>query len=523
MSPQEFRAVGHRLVEGVAKFLESIPARPVTTGETPREIRRRLGSGSLPKRGKPAGALIKEAADLLFNHSLLNGHPRFWGYITSSAAPAGALADLIASAVNPNTGAWILSPMASEIEAQTVRWIAEMIGYPTDAGGLLISGGNMANFVAFLAARKTKAADMSESSGHLRVYCSRETHTWIEKAADLFGLGKDAIRWSPVDADFRALPHEIEKQIEEDRRNGDRPFLIVGTAGTVATGAVDPLRELAEIARERDLWFHVDGAYGGFAACLPDAPADLAGIAAADSVAVDPHKWLYAPLEAGCVLVRDRKALKKAFSFHPAYYRFSKETVIPALRLSARGRDGSTPLTAPERSRREPSRTAQEGIHVEEEDFVNYFEWGLQNSRGFRALKVWIGLRQAGLDGFRRMIAQNISLARAMFRALDAHPEIEARTQSLSIMTFRYVPPELRGRGASAREYLNLLNAQLLDRLQQGGEAFVSNAVLDEDFVLRACIVNFRTELRDVEAMPEIVARIGRQLDRELRPQEALD
>jgi aromatic-L-amino-acid/L-tryptophan decarboxylase len=497
MSPRDFRVAGHRLIEDVAKFLESLEKRPVTPGESPREVRKTLGGSDLPRRGKPAGALLKEAANLLFNHSLLNGHPRFWGYITSSAAPAGALADLLASAVNPNAGAWLLSPMASEIEAQTVRWIAEMIGYPTDAGGLLVSGGNMANFVAFLAARKAKAVDFAGGAGgRLRAYCSRETHTWIEKAGDLFGLGREAIRWSPVDASYRAMPGELEKQIEEDFCHGERPFLIVGTAGTVSTGAVDPLGELAEIARRRGLWFHVDGAYGGFAACLPDARADLGGIAAADSVAVDPHKWLYTPLEAGCVLMRDRQALKKAFSFHPAYYRFGKGTVIPA----------------------------QAGTVAEQdEDFVNYFEWGLQNSRGFRALKVWVGLRQAGLDGFRRMIAHNISLARAMFRALDRHPEIEARTQSLSIVTFRYVPPELRGRGAEVREYLNRLNGQLLDRLQHGGEAFVSNAVLDEDFVLRACIVNFRTELRDVEALPEIVARNGRQLDHELRPREARD
>ena len=485
MSPREFRSAGHRLVEDIAKFLDSIAKRPVTKGEPARAIRARLGGGSFPKRGKPAGAILGEAAKLLFEHSLLNGHPRFWGYITSSAAPLGALADLLASAVNPNVGAWILSPMASEIEAQAVRWIGEMVGYPAGAGGLLVSGGNMANFIGLLAARKAQAGGevpRGGASGRLRAYCSTETHTWIQKAADLFGLGADAIHWAPVDTDFRVKPQELEKQIEADARKGDRPFLIIGTAGTVSTGAVDPLRELAEIARRRGLWFHVDGAYGGFAACLTDAPADLAGFAAADSVAVDPHKWLYAPLEAGCVLVRDRRALKDAFSFHPPYYQFG----------------------------------------TEQEDFVNYFEWGLQNSRGFRALKVWLGLRQAGLEGYRRMIARDVRLASEMFRALDAHPEIEARTVALSIVTFRYVPPEMRGRGAEAREYLNRLNAQLLDRLQRGGEAFVSNAILQEDFVLRACIVNFRTQLEDVLALPEIVARLGRRLDSQLRPREAL-
>jgi aromatic-L-amino-acid/L-tryptophan decarboxylase len=486
MSPEEFRAAGHKLVDRIAEYLRTVRQRAVTPNDPPATLRKLAGEGKLPADGTAAGALLEEAADIVINHSLLNGHPRFWGYINPSSAPIGALGDLLAAAVNPNVGAWILSPAASALEAQTVRWIAEMLGYPTGCGGLLVSGGNMANLVGFAAARRSKAGWDVRATGvagagsrRLRAYVSSETHTWIHKAADLFGLGTDAIRWIPVDGSLRMDTGALRKQIRADAEAGDLPFLVVGTAGTVSTGAVDPLVEIASIAREHNLWFHVDGAYGGFAAILPDASADFAGIALADSAAVDPHKWLYAPLEAGCALVRDRQALLDAFSYRPPYYHFG------------------------------------EG----EEELINYFEYGPQNSRGFRALKVWLVLRQAGCNGYKRLLAGDCRLSRELHRLIGEHPELEAVTQGLSITTFRYVPRDLMGRAEKEQEYLNKLNTELLTRLQAGGEAFVSNAVVRGSFVLRACIVNFRTTLSDVEALPGIVARLGRQVDRELRPE----
>ena len=271
----------------------------------------------MPQQGADSAQLLHHAADLLFDHSLFNGHPRFWGYITSSAAPIGALGELLAAAVNPNVGAWLLSPMASEIEGQTIRWIAEMLSYPVDCGGLFVSGGNMANFVCFLAARQAKAPLDVRTKGmdgtRLRAYCSKETHTWIQKAADMAGMGTDAIRWIPVDDEMRMDLTALREQILKDIAAGDRPALVVGNAGSVSTGTVDPLPELAVLCREFGLWFHVDGAYGGLAAVLSDAPDAFAGLREADSVAVDPHKWLYAPLEAGCALVRDPEKLRAAF------------------------------------------------------------------------------------------------------------------------------------------------------------------------------------------------------------------
>ena len=480
MTPEEFRALGTQLVDRIATFLDSLPDRPVTPAESPSTVRRALDAQApLPMNGADPAQLLHRAADLLFEHSLFNGHPRFWGYVTSSPAPFGALGEMLAAAVNPNCGAWLLSPMASEIEAQTIRWIAEMIGYPTSCGGLFVSGGNMANIVCFLAARQAKGGCDVRAKGvngtRLRAYCSKETHTWIQKAADIAGLGTDSVGWIGVDGDLRMDLTALRKQIRTHAEGGDRPFLVVGNAGTVGTGALDPLPELADLCREFNLWFHVDGAYGGLAAVLPDAMADFAGIREADSIAVDPHKWLYAPLEAGCTLVREPEKLRDAFAYHPPYYHFGVEA-------------------------------------------INYFDLGPQNSRGFRALKVWLALQQVGRAGYEQMLGDDVRLARALFDRTKTYEDLEALTHSLSITTFRYAPGDLDRNNPQAEEYLDRLNRELLTRLQNSGEAYVSNAIVHGRFALRVCIVNFRTGLADVEALPPLVLRLGSELDRMLRP-----
>ena len=493
MDAATFRRLGHQLVDQVAEALESVPRGPVTREQSPSAVRAALDlTGPLPQSGMDPGVLLERTTKLLFEHSLFNAHPRFFGYITASPAPIGMLGDFLAAAVNPNVWGWTLSPAATEIEAQTVRWIAEFLGYPAGCGGLLVSGGNMANFVCFIAARAAQAAkagwDVREqgvvdrSGRRLRVYASTETHTWVQKAADLGGLGTAAIRWIPTDARLRMDVDALRRQLEADAAAGDVPCIVVGTAGSISTGAVDPLPEIARACKEHGVWFHVDGAYGGFAAALPDAPENLRGLTLADSVAVDPHKWLYAPLEAGCVLVRDQEALRAAFAYHPPYYHF-------------------------------------------DEHATNYVDYGPQNSRGFRALKVWLALRHVGAAGYHTMIADDIRLSQATAAAIARHPELELATQELSITTFRYVPHELRARVGepSVERHLDAVNRELLDRLQRGGEAFVSNAVVGGRYLLRACIVNFHTDRVDVEALPEIVARIGRVVDAQLRPRDLRD
>ena len=479
MSASDFRASGHDLVDRIADWLDRLPRGPVMRDESPAAVRKALGAEQpLPEDGCDAGTLVEEAAQLLFRHSLFNGHPRFFGYVTSSPAPIGALGDLLASAVNQNVGAWRLSPVATEIEAQSIRWIAELIGFPADGDGILVSGGNMANFVCFLAARAAKAADIRtgglRGAPPLHVYASTETHTWIQKAADLFGLGTNAIRWIDVDAGQRLDVAALERQIVADREAGAVPFLAVGTAGTVSTGVVDPLADIAAVCRRHDVWFHVDGAYGALAARVPGTPPGLRALSEADSVAVDPHKWLYAPLEAGCALVRRRGDLLRAFSYHPSYYHFDHEV-------------------------------------------TNYFDYGPQNSRGFRALKVWLALRQVGWSGYRQMISDDMRLSRYLDSLVREHPEFEALTQHLSITTFRYVPRDLPGGLPDTEDYLQRLNQELLSRVERSGEAFLSNAMVNGRFALRACIVNFRTSQADIDALLPLLSRLGGEADRALR------
>ena len=264
---------------------------------------------------------------------------------------------------------------------------------------------------------------------------------------------------------------QLELLVTEDDKNGLSPFLVIGTAGTVSLGAVDPLAEIGDLCNKHNLWFHIDGAYGGLAAAVPEFEPAIAFVNKADSIAVDPHKWLYAPLEAGCVLVKDPSKLSDTFSYHPVYYNFDNAE-------------------------------------------VNFVDYGFQNSRGFRALKVWLTLQQMGKKGYKQLIREDILLARTAYELLSGTPGIEAYTWHLSITTFRFVPDSLpkdqddRGR----LEYLNKLNKDLLDEIQAGGEFFVSHAVLGEIFVLRLCIVNFRTSLDDIRALPGFIVRKGKEL-----------
>ena len=483
ISKKEFKKLGYQLIDAIAGFIDTIEDKPVTPGESPKQLQGIIGSSSLPDKGIPAAEVISKASDLLLNHSLLNGHPKFMGYITSSAAPIGALADLLAAAVNPNVGAQILSPIATEIEKQTVKWLSEFIGVPSGYAGILVSGGNMANLTAFVAARNAKAPKNIKEDGlsgvaeKLVVYCSKTTHTWIEKAVILFGLGTGSIRWIETDAQNKMNKAVLEKTIQDDLKNGYKPIIVIGTAGDVSTGVVDDLRGIASICRTYDLWFHIDGAYGIPAAVIPGLKMLFDGIAEADSIALDPHKWLYSPLEAGCTLVKNPKHLTETFSSHPQYYNFSKN---------------------------------------EEDSWLNYYEYGLQNSRGFRALKVWMALQHVGRDGYIKMIEEDIRLSRLMFDLAENHAELEAITQNLSITTLRYIPRDLINDSASKEAYLNTLNETLLNELQQGGEVFLSNAVVEGKYCLRGCIVNFRTSREDIEEIIEIIVREGKKVDAKL-------
>ena len=467
--------MGHPLLDQIADFIDSIPSLPVTTGETPKQLQAILGTRPLPEHGTNADALLQHAAELLFGHSLLNGHPRFMGYITSSPAPIGALADMLAAVVNPNVGANILSPMATEIEKQTVRWLAQLVGLAPSYGGLLVSGGNMANFTGFLAGRTAKAPKAFKEDGinasgqKLLIYASKATHTWIEKAAVLFGHGTNSIRWIATVGQNKMDLTVLESTIHADKEQGHQPMMVVGTAGDVSTGAVDDLQGIADICHRYGLWFHIDGAYGAPAAALPELKEIFAGMHHADSIALDPHKWLYAPLEAGCALVKDPNHLLATFSSHPEYYNFS----------------------------------------TDEYPTLNYYEYGMQNSRGFRALKVWLTLQQAGRQGYQQMIREDIRLSKLMYDLAASHPRLQAMTQHLSITTLRYIPEGMDPDDENNTPYLNELNEALLNELQKDGRIFLSVAMIQGKYCLRGCIVNFRTSADDIAEIINVVVEIG--------------
>jgi glutamate/tyrosine decarboxylase-like PLP-dependent enzyme len=290
-------------------------------------------------------------------------------------------------------------------------------------------------------------------------------------------MGTDAIRWIDLNEAQQMDLVKLEDQLNKDLSAGALPFMIVGNAGSVSTGTVDDLSKLAALCKKYDLWFHVDGAYGAPAAVLPEYAQTFKGLNEADSVAIDPHKWLYSPLEAGCCLVRNAKHLTDAFSFHPVYYNF----------------DGSA-----------------------EDPVTNYYDHGLQNSRGFRALKVWLALKQAGREGYEKLIRKDIELAAKLYQMAEAQKDLIAVTQYLSITTFRYVPADLQ-QEPGQQAYLNQLNQELLNILQAGGKVFLSNALINDDYCLRVCIVNFRTSISNLEYLISVVVEEGKKLDQKLR------
>jgi glutamate/tyrosine decarboxylase-like PLP-dependent enzyme len=477
------RRFADRAVDLWQEFLERLSSLPVSGAWSSEQVAAGVVR-PVPEEPLSEEELFDYLRQVVFDWSMYPGHPRFMAYISGAGTIPGAPADLLAAGLNMNAGGWRLAPSATEIEMALVRWFAEQFGLPASAGGLMVSGGAMANFVALKAARDAKAPwdvrNRGVSAGPpLRIYASEEVHVVTDRAADMLGLGIDAVRKIPVDGRYRIRTDLLREAIAEDRAAGLHPTAVVASAGTVATGAIDPLEELAEICAEEGLWFHVDAAYGGPAVLAEDLRPQFAGIERADSIAFDPHKWLYTPHSGGCVLVRDSSELVMSFAALAAYVYEDKER-------SGHG--------------------------------IDLGMMGPQFSRGFQAFKVWVSLLAHGRKSYALRISHDAELARYMGVRVEERPEFELATPvSLSICCFRYVPPEL-GSSPDREEYLNQLNQRLMTEIQLDGRAFCSNAVLDGRFVLRACIVNFRTEAEDVDALLDVAAELGASLDSELRP-----
>lgn len=486
MSGDEFRRLGYRAVDRIAEHLDQLRDLPVGRNEPITTGRDLLGSVPLPEHSSPAGDALEQAMAIAFEHSVFTAHPRFWAFITGSASPVGALGDLVAAAINVNVASWNTAGTASAFEAQAVRWIAELLGLGPEYNGLLVSGGTAANLVSFIVAQHHQASwDIRQEGARpagrpvMKVYASKEAHPWLGRAVDITGLGLQALHWVDADESHRLIPKALRAAIAADRAAGDLPFLVVGSGGTVSLGTVDPLGEMADVCRDEQLWFHVDAAYGGFAVCSPEAPQELRELTRAHSIAVDPHKWLYVPLEAGCVLLADPSLLNKTFTYDSGFFRYT----------GAASNDIPPP----------------------------YREQGLQNSRAFRALKLWLCLKTAGRRGYEQMIGDNIRLARRLFEAIQRTDRLEAVSTALSTTVFRYVPTDLASNTA-ANAYLDELNLELLRLLQTEGYAFPSATKVAGKAGIRVCIVNFRTQWSDLDGLIQWCTRRGAELDHSMRP-----
>jgi aromatic-L-amino-acid/L-tryptophan decarboxylase len=510
LPPEELRALAGVFQELALDYTETSGALPVFP-DTSAEAVAELFRTSLPVEGVTLGDIARGCREII-RQSRQNGHPRMFGYVASPASPVGAFASLLASALNSNVTSWRSAPAATEVERTVVRWLAEMIGFAgadknKGCGGLLTSGGSMANLNALFVAHRTEAREFARGDSSnsddtsvthdasreglwnagtpMTIYASDQVHLSVPKAADILGIGRGQVRVVPSDEDFRVVVRALRELIEADRRVGLRPFCVVASAGTVSSGAVDPLAEVARVAREHSLWFHVDGAYGALAASTQSKRELFAGLDEADSVSLDPHKWLYTPLDCGCLLFRDPAVARAAFAG-------TEEGYIKV-------------------------------FEQEQDEAFAFWDYGVELSRPFRALKVWAALLFYGARRLSASIEEDCAVASYMAERVRASEDFELLAPvTLGTCCFRYVPAgarrELEGAaGEEERERINArldeLNARVMQGVQRGGVAYVSNAMLRRRFALRASITNFRTTRRDIEITLDAVRRAAREVE----------
>jgi aromatic-L-amino-acid decarboxylase len=472
--PDEFREMARAVSEFLVGYYQELPDRPVVV-PTNSEALRALLDEPLPRAGTDFASLLDTVRDVIVQYCRHNGHPRFFGYISSPGTAITAFGSMIAGALNINVTSWRSSPSAAELEHLSVNWLKEMLGYPAGAAGLLVSGGSMANFAALAAARSAKAPGnvvrdgLAASGKRMCVYVSEEGHFSITKAAGMLGLGEANVRAVKTNQRLEIDLADLERLVQQDLAAGHLPFCVVANAGTTATGAFDPIGALAGFARQHNLWLHVDAAYGGFAALAPSVRHRFDGIAEADSVALDPHKWLYLPVGCGCVLYKDAAAARAAFSHGAEYTRV---------------------------------------MGLERNEAFVFWNYGPELSRPFRALDLWLLIKYIGAEELGQAIERNMACANYLAELVKASCDFEMLAEvGLSIFCFRYAPRGFEGD-------LDALNERVLIELQRGGSSYLSNAKVGGKFALRGCVLNYRTAERDMERLLEDVRRAAAGVSR---------
>ncbi|MEE8170115.1 MAG: aminotransferase class V-fold PLP-dependent enzyme [Phycisphaerae bacterium] len=457
--------MGRRLADDLTALLESESDDPVLPRVRGAELHE-LFDEPPPRAGCAPEVWLDACRQLIIPHNRRNGHPRFFAYVCSSADPIGVLADALASAMNQNVTSWRSAPAATEIERLVIRWLDELLGFDGDGHGMFVSGGSSANAAGIACAlMNANRAGQSPPREAMTVYVSPEGHLSLVKAARLLGVRDEHIRRPSIDDARRMMPDALERMIAEDRDAGRVPVCVCASAGTTNTGAIDPLEQIADVCGRCGVWLHIDGAYGAPAAMTDDYAWLKRGFARADSLSIDPHKWLFAPIDAGCVLFRDAGATRRAFNVESEYTRTTRTEPV--------------------------------------ERFA-FFDHGSEMSRRFRALKVWAILKVRGTDAIARIIQRNIDLRRQLDARINAEPRLESLGGDLSITCFRYRPAHVADDAA-----LNAFNQRVLETLVAEGRLLMSPTTLDGRFALRACIVNFRTTAQDVDFLLDEVLRVG--------------
>jgi glutamate/tyrosine decarboxylase-like PLP-dependent enzyme len=467
LSDDELRRLGREAIEIVVSAVGAEQRDPVIRPIRGAAIRAMLDE-PLPRSATPPDDLLAAWRDVVLPYCRHNGHPRFFGYVVTSADPLGVLADAVASAVNQPVTAWRSSPSAMEIERLVVRWLTELTGFGGAGHGLLVSGGSSANFHALacaVVAAEARAGLPAGSRHRLTVYLSAEGHVSLRKAARLLGVPPDQVRVVEVDDRRRMRVDDLTVRLAADRAAGLVPAAVLMSAGTANTGAIDPLEEIVDLAAREGVWTHVDGSYGAPAVLAADYAWMSRPFARADSLSLDPHKWLFVPCDAGCVLVRDEAATRRAFDASSEYIAVTQTDPIERFAL---------------------------------------FDHGLEMSRRFRGLKVWTVLKGRGADALAAAIQRDVDLRRQLDARVAADPRLEPLGSELSISCFRYRPAGIDEEAAIGR-----VNRTIVETLVAGGRCYMSPTTLDGRYALRACIVNFRTTSADIDFLIDEVLRIG--------------